>query len=105
MKRLATNMCNWSLNILRVAVVGLAVSMLSAQADAQALTPHTILVKPGDMPAPYATQSASNGPKIVPKPDDANLALPSGFKAEVFAEGFTNPRTVAVAPNGDVFLV
>lgn len=33
-----------------------------------------------------------------------NLQVPDGFKVNVYAEGFTQPRYLAVAPNGDVFL-
>jgi glucose/arabinose dehydrogenase len=57
-----------------------------------------------DLPEPYATESATNGPKIVPRPDNAwPKALP-GFKVELFASGLTNPRIMRVAPNGDIFL-
>ena len=65
----------------------------------------TILIKPAGLPAPFATPSADNGPHIVPRPNDATLAVPPGFKVEVFAEGFDNPRWLTVAPNGDVFVV
>lgn len=89
----------------RRATIAIVLAAITLPAGAQTLRPKTILVKPSDMPAPYATQSASNGPKIIPKPDDATLSLPPGFKAEVYAEGFTNPRWLATAPNGDVFVV
>lgn len=65
----------------------------------------TILIRPQDLPKPFATPPSSNGPKLVAKPDDATLSLPPGFKAEIFAEGFNNPRWLTVAPNGDVFVV
>jgi len=65
----------------------------------------TVVIKPSDLPKPYATPSAKNGPMIVPMPADAKLNLPPGFKAEVFAEGFDNPRWLTVAPNGDVLVV
>jgi glucose/arabinose dehydrogenase len=65
----------------------------------------TILIRPEGLPKPYTTPSADNGPAIVPKPDGAALSLPPGFSAEVFAEGFDNPRWLTVAPNGDVFVV
>ncbi len=57
-----------------------------------------------DLPAPYATKSADNGPDIVPRP--ANVwpkALP-GFKVEQYASGFDEPRLLRTAPNGDIFL-
>lgn len=41
---------------------------------------------------------------IVPRPKDALPKVPDGFTVEVFASGFKMPRTLRVAPNGDVFL-
>ncbi|HWB60033.1 MAG TPA: PQQ-dependent sugar dehydrogenase [Chthoniobacteraceae bacterium] len=57
-----------------------------------------------DLPPPYATRSAGNGPKVVPKPADAALSVPQGFAVKPFATGFNNPRLVRVAPNGDIFV-
>ena len=56
------------------------------------------------LPAPFATASARNLPRVVPKPEGAKLAVPPGFHVEVFLEGLTGPRTMLVAPNGDVIL-
>jgi glucose/arabinose dehydrogenase len=57
-----------------------------------------------DLPEPYATQSATNGPKIVERPAGAwPKALP-GFKVELYATGLHNPRLMRTAPNGDIFL-
>src|SRR5262249_12719620 len=66
--------------------------------------PRRTLLKPDDLPEPFATPSASNGGRIVPRPAGAELKMPSGFKAEVYAEGCTNPRWISVAPNGDIFV-
>ena len=57
-----------------------------------------------DLPAPYATRSAGNGPRVVRKPDDAVVSAPAGFTVKLFASGFSNPRIVRVAPNGDIFI-
>ncbi|MCE0482700.1 MAG: PQQ-dependent sugar dehydrogenase [Methylacidiphilales bacterium] len=57
-----------------------------------------------DLPAPYATRSAGNGPAVVKKPDDARLSVPPGFQVKLFASGFSNPRVVRIAPNGDIFV-
>src|SRR5579863_602677 len=57
-----------------------------------------------DLPEPFATQSASNGPKIVARPADAWPKAPEGFKVELYATGLHNPRLMRTAPNGDVFL-
>jgi glucose/arabinose dehydrogenase len=57
-----------------------------------------------DLPEPYATQSATAGPKIVERPADAwPKALP-GFKVDLYATGLHNPRLMRTAPNGDIFL-
>jgi glucose/arabinose dehydrogenase len=58
-----------------------------------------------DLPPPYATPSASNSPEIVDRPAEATLQLPQGFVAALVADGLGNARNLAVAPNGDIFLV
>jgi len=57
-----------------------------------------------DLPAPYASESATNGPKIVARPEGAWPKAPVGFKVEQLATGFNNPRLMRTAPNGDIFL-
>jgi glucose/arabinose dehydrogenase len=57
-----------------------------------------------DLPTPYASESATNGPKVVPRPEGAWPKAPAGFKVEQFATGFNNPRLMRTAPNGDIFL-
>lgn len=57
-----------------------------------------------DLPAPFATASAGNGPQIVPRPASVWPQAPKGFKVELFATGFDEPRLLRTAPNGDVFL-
>jgi glucose/arabinose dehydrogenase len=57
-----------------------------------------------DLPAPYATQSVDNGPKLVPKPADAWPKAPAGFKVEQYATGMDEPRLIRFAPNGDLFV-
>jgi len=63
---------------------------------------HKITVK--DLPAPYATKSASNGPDVMARPENAWPKAPSGFKVEQFVTGLDEPRLMRTAPNGDVFL-
>jgi len=57
-----------------------------------------------DLPEPYATESATNGPKIVARPADAWPKAPPGFKVDLYATGLHNPRLLRRAPNGDIFL-
>jgi glucose/arabinose dehydrogenase/cytochrome c2 len=56
------------------------------------------------LPAPYASQSAVNFPKLVEQPPGAHLSVPKGFKVDVFARNVENPRGMRLAPNGDIFL-
>ena len=57
-----------------------------------------------DLPEPFETPSAVNGPKVVPKPANAWPKVPTGFKVELFAPVLDDPRLIRTAPNGDVFL-
>ena len=57
-----------------------------------------------DLPAPYATASADNGPRLVARPPDAWPRTLPGFKAELYASGLDNPRLIRTAPNGDFFV-
>ncbi len=57
-----------------------------------------------DLPAPFATPSASNGPEVVARPEKAWPKAPSGFKVSLYATGLNNPRLMRTAPNGDIFL-
>jgi len=65
-------------------------------------TTHKITVS--DLPQPYATESASNGPDVVARPENAWPVAPAGFKVELYAAGLDNPRWLRTAPNGDIFL-
>ncbi len=61
-------------------------------------------IKVTDLPVPFATKSAGNGPQTVPQPVNAVLSVPPGFTVKKFAEGLNNPRLLRVAPNGDIFI-
>ena len=65
-------------------------------------TVHHITVK--DLPAPFATPSASGAPKVVPRPEKAWPKAPKGFAVSLYATGLNNPRLMRTAPNGDIFL-
>jgi glucose/arabinose dehydrogenase len=56
------------------------------------------------LPAPYASRSASNSPAVVAAPANAALKVPAGFTVGRFAAGLDTPRTIRVAPNGDIFV-
>ena len=57
-----------------------------------------------DLPAPYATPSADNGPNVVARPANVWPQAPHGFKVELYATGLDNPRLIRTAPNGDIFV-
>jgi glucose/arabinose dehydrogenase len=57
-----------------------------------------------DLPAPAPDQSVDNGAPMIARPADAWPKAPNGFKVELYATGFDNPREMRTAPNGDIFL-
>jgi len=57
-----------------------------------------------DLPAPYVTDSADNGPGMVARPRNAWPKAPAGFTVQLYATGLDNPRLIRTAPNGDIFL-
>jgi glucose/arabinose dehydrogenase len=62
-------------------------------------------IKPADLPPPKLENDVDNPPRVISRPEGAQLNLPPGFEINTFAEGgFERPRWMALAPNGDVFL-
>jgi glucose/arabinose dehydrogenase len=57
-----------------------------------------------DLPAPGATKSSLNQPKLVKRPQDAWPKVPEGFSVQEFASDFKQPRVIVTAPNGDFFV-
>jgi glucose/arabinose dehydrogenase len=62
------------------------------------------LIRPEDLPVPGASRSAASGAGITGRPRDARPEVPEGFGVTLFASGLAGPRTIRVAPNGDVFV-
>lgn len=60
--------------------------------------------KKPQLPAPFATPSATNPPKVVPQPDGRQLTVPAGFTVTEFASGFTKPRILLQLPGGAVLV-
>ncbi|HXK62252.1 MAG TPA: PQQ-dependent sugar dehydrogenase [Acidobacteriota bacterium] len=56
------------------------------------------------LPTPYATPHARNGPRVIERPEDAQLQLPDGFQIGVWAEGFERPRFMLLGPSHEVLL-
>lgn len=63
---------------------------------------HRITV--ADLPAPFATVSASNAPTVIARPPEAWPKAPKGFMVSLYAEGLAMPRVIRTAPNGEVFV-
>ena len=63
---------------------------------------HKITV--ADLPAPFATEAANNGPKVVPRPEGAMPQAAPGYAVTLYADGLENPRLMRTAPNGDLFV-
>jgi len=58
-----------------------------------------------DLPPPSSNILAINRARVVNRPADAPLRVPPGFKIELYASGFRDPRFLLTAPNGDIFVV
>jgi glucose/arabinose dehydrogenase len=75
------------------------------KADAPGVRTH---IRPSDVPAPVSGKdpeaSIATNAKVVAPPSGAVLKVPDGFAVQVFAKGFKQPRTLRMAPNGDIFL-
>ncbi len=61
-------------------------------------------ITPADLPAPFATASAQNGPSHGARSAGRLPQVPAGAVATAFATDLKGPRRLAVAPNGDVFV-
>jgi glucose/arabinose dehydrogenase/cytochrome c2 len=57
-----------------------------------------------DLPPPFSTPSAQNGPDVVAPPAGARPEVPLGFRADVFARDLLGPRLLRVSPSGDLFV-
>ena len=62
------------------------------------------LIKPGDLPAAFVTESANNPADKTTMPPGATPRVPDGFSVEMVASGLAQPRVIRVAPNGDLFV-
>ncbi|MDE2183185.1 MAG: PQQ-dependent sugar dehydrogenase [Alphaproteobacteria bacterium] len=61
-------------------------------------------INPSRLAKPFATPAADNGANMIARPRGAVPEVPKGFVAEPYATGLSNPRFMALAPNGDVFV-
>lgn len=63
-----------------------------------------LLLSVQQLPEPFETPWNRAIPSIVEQPEGTLPTTPPGFEVTVFAEGLGDPRRLAVAPNGDVFV-
>ena len=57
-----------------------------------------------DLPQPFADPSATNQPAVSPRPEGAWPKAPAGFRVQIYAQDFKEPRLLRTAPNGDEFV-
>jgi glucose/arabinose dehydrogenase len=57
-----------------------------------------------DLPPPGNNALAINPPRVIDRPRGSELHVPPGFKIDMFASGFRDPRFLLTAPNGDIFV-
>jgi glucose/arabinose dehydrogenase len=56
------------------------------------------------LPAPFDTPWFRKPTRTVPRTEGQHPIVPSGFTVSIFADGLQFPRSMALAPNGDVFV-
>jgi glucose/arabinose dehydrogenase len=59
---------------------------------------------PVNLPAPFATPTVNNGPRVVARPSQAKLNLPKGFAIEEWATNFERPRYMLQGPGSEILL-
>src|SRR6266567_6736177 len=57
-----------------------------------------------DLPTPSSNVLAINLPRVIARPADGQLQVPPGFKIDLYASGFRDPRFLLTAANGDIFV-
>jgi glucose/arabinose dehydrogenase len=56
------------------------------------------------LPAPYATPTVTNFPKVVGRPSEAQLKVPQGFEIAEYATDFDTPRFMYIGPGGEILV-
>lgn len=80
--------------------IAAALSVTSATLQAQEITNG----KKPNLPPPFVTKSANNGPNKEKGPAGFLPKVIPGFNVSLYASDFTVPRWLTVAPNGDIFV-
>ena len=82
-----------------------SVTTTPAQIATESFTPTPIEITLADLPAPYATDSASKPPNVIPVPENPVLQVPAGFSVNVYADNLPDVRWMTLTPDGDVLAV
>ena len=102
---MSTRSLSRTVALLPIAALALLPGLAAAQSKWQNDAPGVVhKIDVAKLPAPFATPSARDFPRIVPKPDAAQLKLPPGFKIDVLTRDVDGPRVMRFAPNGDLFV-
>ncbi len=56
------------------------------------------------LPEPYHTESATNPPRLIPRPKQASLSVPEGFVVEEYLSDFLRPRFMLLGPDNEILL-
>jgi glucose/arabinose dehydrogenase len=111
---------SWRVNLSFLAVIALITSCSSTPSatvadstnkptptkiSTESLTSTPIKITLADLPQPYATESASKPPNVLPVPDNPVLQVPPGFTVNVFADNLPDVRWLTLTPDGDVLAV
>ena len=57
-----------------------------------------------ELPPPYATPSSRNNPKLIKRPEGAQLKLAPGFSAEEYLTNFKVPRFMLLGSHGEMLV-
>jgi glucose/arabinose dehydrogenase len=86
-------------------MICLAAFLLPMAGVAQAAPGDHFILLPKDLPPPNGTTPTDFDPSFAERPANALPLVPPGFTISLFASKLQHPRSLAVAPNGDVFVV
>ena len=81
-----------------------AIALCGALMPARPTVAQVTYGKKPQLPAPFASKSAGNGPSSAKPPEGFLPTVPTDFHVNVFAANFKTPRFLSTAPNGDIFL-
>ena len=86
----------------RLFAFGLGLLVITAAAISQTAK---LPVNWKELPEPFHTPSASNRPKVIPRPDNSKLSVPAGFQIEEYMSGFdARPRYMVLGPGNEILL-